>query len=295
MSEIVLHQSTIGEQMEFARAVVHRPEGAARSLLPDSYRDNPGNVLIAVGLGQSMGLSPAESLYRIDVIQGKPTAGAELIAANVRKAGHKLRVQGDEQSCTATIIRADDPDFPFTVTRDLEWAQKMGLTSKDNYKKQPGTMLQWRAISAVARLACPEALYGVAYTADEMFDSPPPANGPASGGLGAALSVTAEQIPDPSAAPDKPAGDEAAADEPPRVTKAQLQKIGAGMRELGITVRADALVYVNDVIGRQVESRNDLTKHEASLVIESLERDQTPTPDPSDPEDPWRVPGGEQP
>ena len=29
------------------------------------YRNNPANVIIAVGLGASMGLSPAESLYRI--------------------------------------------------------------------------------------------------------------------------------------------------------------------------------------------------------------------------------------
>ena len=58
----------------------------------------------------------------------------------------------------------------------------MGLTSKDNYKKQPGTMLQWRAISAVARLACPEALYGVAYTADELGDTNPAGTEPKQSG-----------------------------------------------------------------------------------------------------------------
>ena len=130
----------------------------------------PANVMIAVGLGQSMGLSPAESLYRISVIKGKPSASAELIASNVRRAGHRLRVRGDETTCTATIIRADDPDYEFSVTRDLAWAQRMGLANENNYKRQPGTMLQWRAITAVARLACPEALYGVAYTPDEITD-----------------------------------------------------------------------------------------------------------------------------
>ena len=39
---------------------------------------------------------------------------------------------------------------------------------KFDYKKQAATMLQWRAITACARLACPEALYGVAYTPDEV-------------------------------------------------------------------------------------------------------------------------------
>ena len=168
MNEIAVRNEpqtlALPEQMEYAKIVT------TGDMVPQAYKGKPANALIAIGLGQAMGLSPAESLYRIDVIQGKPTASAELIAANVRKAGHKLRVSSTPTSATAQIIRADDPDYSFEVTRDMDWAKSMGLTSKDNYKKQAVTMLQWRAISAVARLACPEALYGVAYTPDELSD-----------------------------------------------------------------------------------------------------------------------------
>lgn len=168
MTEIELHQnhSPLSEQMDYAKAV------SSASMLPESFRGKPADIMLAVGLGQSMGLSPAESLYRIAVIKGKPTASAELIAANVRKAGHKLRVVTDEAGVRvkATIIRSDDPDFAFDVVRDMEWAKSMGLDKNDNYRKQPLTMLQWRAISAVARLAAPEALYGVQYTPDELGD-----------------------------------------------------------------------------------------------------------------------------
>lgn len=162
---------SMADELSFAQTV------ADGSLLPQAYRGNPANVLIAVNLGQAMGLGPAESLYRINVIQGKPTASAELIAAQVRKAGHKLRIDKDEarQSVTATIVRCDDPDHPFSETRDAAWAKSMGLASKDNYRKQPMTMLTWRAITAAARIACPEALYGVAYTPDEMADFQPEA------------------------------------------------------------------------------------------------------------------------
>ena len=157
---------TVRDQLAYAREI------SVGTLVPQAYRNQPANVLIAMGLGQSMGLSPAESLYRINVIQGKPTASAELIAAQVRKAGHKLRISKDEaaKSVTATIVRCDDPDYPFSVTRDESWARDMGLIGKENYRKQPMTMLTWRAITAVAREACPEALYGVAYTPDEMGD-----------------------------------------------------------------------------------------------------------------------------
>jgi hypothetical protein len=190
MSEIELHHepSQLNAQMDYARAV------STGSMLPDNYRGKPADILIAVGLGQAMGLSPAESLYRIAVIKGKPTASAELIAAQVRKAGHKLRVKGDDTTCTATIIRADDPDFPFEVTRDIAWARGMGLADNANYKKQPGTMLQWRAITAAARLACPEALYGVQYTPDEVETWDGTTAPPRSGGLAAALAPEPEPV-----------------------------------------------------------------------------------------------------
>lgn len=162
-------QAGLSEQIQYANAV------ARAGLLPQAYRNKPADIIVAMGLGQSMGLSPMESVYRINVIQGKPTASAELIAAQVRKAGHKLRLKKDEarQSVTCTIIRADDPEAPFSVTRDRRWAEQMGLINKDNYRKQPMTMLTWRAITACAREACPEALYGVAYTPDEMHDMDP--------------------------------------------------------------------------------------------------------------------------
>lgn len=250
-------------QMDYARAV------STASMLPDNYRGKPADIMLAVGLGQSMGLSPAESLYRISVIKGKPTASAELIAANVRKAGHRLRVRGDETTCTATVIRADDPDYEFTVTRDLAWAKQMGLADQPNYRKQPGTMLQWRAITAVARLACPEALYGVSYTPDEIGgDDRPvaqsaPAQASAADRMGAALGLTVEQVSDDEPQPEP--------DAEPALTKAQLNKMAAAMRDLGITERDNALLYVSDVIGREVASRNELTKDEASRVIDALE------------------------
>lgn len=199
------NQLSMADQWNFANTV------ADGSMLPAAYRKSPANVLIAVGLGTSMGLSPAESLYRINVIQGKPTASAELIAAQVRKAGHKLRIAKDEghMSVTATVVRCDDPDYPISVTRDRAWAEAMGLASKDNYIKQPMTMLTWRAITAAAREACPEALYGVAYTPDEMHDmdaapaSPQPVEAEVSAAPQAA--APAPEAPQPSLSPKQAA------------------------------------------------------------------------------------------
>ena len=269
MTELATYQpGALSEQMDFARAVVQRPEGAAASLLPQAYRDNPANVLLAVGLGGSMGLSPAESLYRIDVIQGKPCASAELIASNVRKAGHKLRIKvtEDPPSATCTIIRNDDPE-PVTVTRDMAWAQQMGLHTKDNYRKQPSTMLSWRAISACARLACSEALYGVAYTADELDDMPRAtvtAEQVAPADLLAQQLVTVEEsaevVPDPGYVDAEPMFDYRST-----FGKAFYASINAeGIPE------QHRIRFVSEAIGRPITSTKELTDAEARDLLDNL-------------------------
>jgi hypothetical protein len=287
VSEIELRSEAhhLTAQMNFARAL------ASGTMLPDAYRNQPANVLIAIGLGQSMGLSPAESLYRIAVIKGKPTASAELIAANVRKSGHKLRVLTDEQamSVTATIVRADDPDFEFKVTRDLAWAQSMGLDRNDNYRKQPLTMLQWRAITAVARLACPEALYGVSYTPDEMYDmgggpqqvdservdtpdpSPAPAAGQPEGARDEAGTETSGQ-PDAMDRDDRP-GEALLLNTSSKLAKAMY----ASINEAGIPKDEVPDLYAA-VTGREVASSKELTEDEARAVLRALDEREKDTP-----------------
>lgn len=257
MTEIALHQGSndLAVQMDYAKAV------ASATMLPSNYRGKPADIMLAVGLGQSMGLSPAESLYRISVIQGRPAANAELIAANVRKAGHKLRVRVTENppSATCTIIRADDPDEPFVITRDMEWAKGMDLIGKDNYKKQPSTMLSWRAIAACARLACPEALYGVAHTPDEIdvawdgTTAPPRSGGSLSAALNDQPAVTAEQVDETGEA----------------LTDHTRREMFALFTQKGVK-EEDQLSGINHLCGTAYESRGDLTEADGRKVVEFL-------------------------
>lgn len=227
-------------QMEWAKAA------AVADILPVAYRGKPANVMIAVGLGAAMGLTPAEALYRIHVVEGKPSAAAELIAANVRRAGHKLRVATGDDWAEASIWRTDDPDYPHTVRRDMAWARQMKLAAKDNYAKQPITMLTWRAITAVARLACSEALYGVAYTPDEL-DEHPGANEPRT-------SLADVWAPPTEAEPQAPGRAEA---------------IRAGIGRLGLSAPA-AIGLLERVTGRKGARTTNLTPAEATAVLAEI-------------------------
>lgn len=152
----------LAAQMDYAKAM------AASDLLPRQYQGKPANLLWAISYGQTLGVAPLTAVQSIHVINGKPTASADLIAGLVRRAGHKLRVNGDDRRAVAQIIRADDPDFTFEVVWTIERAQAAKLTGKGTWKNFPAAMLKARAITEVARAACSEILQGTIYTPEEL-------------------------------------------------------------------------------------------------------------------------------
>lgn len=164
--------------IDFDRMMYQAKVLASSEIIPQAYRGKPQNILVAMEFGAPLGLNGVQSLQNITVINGTPTASASFITGLVRHSGHKLWTEKDPQnlSVTAFVQRADDPEHVVSVTRDKAWAQQMGLLSKDNYRKQPLTMLTWRAITAAAREACPEILFGVQYTPDELYDMDVPAD-----------------------------------------------------------------------------------------------------------------------
>lgn len=236
----------LNEQLRYAQEV------SQADILPDAYKNRPSDILVAMGFGQAMGLSPMESLYRINVIKGKPTMSAELIAAQVRKAGHKLRITKDREhlSVTATIIRSDDPDSPFSEIRDQQWAQNMGLTGRENYRKQPLTMLTWRAITAVAREACPEALYGVAYTPDEMYDMQPQQP-----------SQPAPAVQQPTQAEEEPVPAVVLA------TKYQRSKLNNALKSCGVKTRDESNHVYTTLLERPITGSSDIEWSEADQLL----------------------------
>lgn len=163
IQEIVRTQgNTINDKILYARAL------SDSALLPKHYRGNPANLLFALEYADALGVSPIHAITSIHVIEGKPSASADLIGSLVRKAGHKLRVTGDDTKAVAVIIRADDPGFEFRAEWTMEKARAAQLTGKAVWKNYPAAMLRSRAITEVARMAAPDALYGVIYTPEEL-------------------------------------------------------------------------------------------------------------------------------
>ncbi len=165
-TELVLHNDSLSDKIEYAKAL------APAAILPATFKGNPANLLWAIEYADALGISRMNAITSIHVINGKPSASAELIAGLVRRDGHKLRVSGDDKSATAQIIRKDDPDFTYEAVWTIERARAAGLTGKDTWKNYPAAMLRARAITEVARAACSEALLGLVYTPEELADEP---------------------------------------------------------------------------------------------------------------------------
>lgn len=165
MNELAKHQpgpATLPEKMDYARAL------AESGMLPAQYRRQPANLLYALEYAGSLGLHPMAAITGVHVIEGKPSASSALISALVRRAGHKLRVTGNDQEAVAQIIRADDPDWKFESRWTIARAEQAGLTKKQVWRNYPAAMLKARAITEVARDACEEALSGMHYTPEEL-------------------------------------------------------------------------------------------------------------------------------
>lgn len=171
MSSELVPTST-GNKVEYAKTL------AVSNLLPKAYQNNPANLLFAIEFAEALGMKPIHAITSVHVINGKPSASADLIGTMVRRAGHRLRVTGDDTFAEAVLIRKDDPDFEFKSRWDLSKAKQAGLNTP-TWKNYPGAMLRSRAITEVCRAGAPDAMHGIQYSTEELesigehFDAEP--------------------------------------------------------------------------------------------------------------------------
>jgi hypothetical protein len=141
-------------------------------VLADSglFADARGAAQAAVKIlaGRELDLGPVASMTGVNVIKGRVTLSANLIAATIRRSGrYDYRVQHlDNQKCALEFLR--DGAVIGTSTFSLEDARTAGLAGGDNWRKFPRNMLFARAMSNGAKWYCPDVFCGPVYTADEL-------------------------------------------------------------------------------------------------------------------------------
>jgi len=244
-------------------------------------------VTAAILTGRELGLEPMAALRSIHVINSTPALSALALRAIVLAAGHRIWVEEANNTRAAVAgVRAGD-SHEQRVTWTLDDAKARGLAGRPNWRAQPRNMLIARATAEVARLVAADAILGVPYVIEELEDGDvepdtPPAPPPASKAKplqrrqqpARALVSRSKPSTEPPAFADEPPLDDQlsaqAADAPPAATRAQLNKLMALFNEHDITGHDARLAWVNTRIERVIQSSNDLTKAEASQLIDAL-------------------------
>jgi len=145
---------------------------AASALYKSGYfkdASSEAQAIVKVMAGAELGLPPFASMSGINIIQGKPTLGSNVIATLVKNdTRYDYNVETcDNEACVIAWFEngAKRGTSGFTIKE----AQNAGLAGKDNWKKYPSDMLFARAISRGARRFAPGVFGGApVYTPEEM-------------------------------------------------------------------------------------------------------------------------------
>ena len=153
-----------------ARAMAPTPWVPSSLRVPNDLERTTANVAAAVLTGFELGLKPMAALRSIDVINGTPALRAVALRALVQQAGHEIWLV--ESTKTQAVMRGkragegNAQESKWTIER----ARDLGLTTRDQWKKQPAAMLVARATAELCRLIASDVILGLPYVAEELDD-----------------------------------------------------------------------------------------------------------------------------
>lgn len=258
------------------------------SFVPQHFRGKPDECAVAILYGATIGFDPVTAIQQIFVIGGKPALYARAMVAIVLAQGHEVWTEEESPGRVVVAGRRKGSDKTTRVEWTTELAQQAGYTSNAKYRTDPRSMLYARASGDVARRIAPDALMGMSYNVEELelgevtaTPVPQPSERSGTGRLRAAIAPAPAAAPTdvtdlPEAPPAEDIHDAETIDQPTAaaITTAQSRKLHALLRENGADNRDAGLAIISGLIGRQVTTTKDLTKDEASAVIDQLEQEK---------------------
>lgn len=210
---------------------------------------------------------------------------------------------GDTETSTWTIARADKAGYVPQIdpkTGEFKKNSNGKLIGNEKYLTDPQAMLYAKAAGEVCRKLAPDVLLGISRSHEDLESEPAPApvrvtservapDADATPVVGVPVQqwqppaqepdIEAETASEEGAKPDTaqvtpPAPDAEAADPPsePMSTVAQQRKLAALLEQHGVQDKTAKLEYLAEQFKRTFTSAKELTREEASGLIEYLER-----------------------
>lgn len=146
------------------------------SIIPEFYRGNKHNVLIALIMAYRFDMDPTSIMYNTYIHKGKLVMSTSLMIALANNSGLfatniKFRVEneGTKDLKVTAYAQLKKGDLEIETTVSLAMAEADGWTKNIKYRTMPVHMLKYRAATFLIRTHTPEVLSGL-HTIEEVED-----------------------------------------------------------------------------------------------------------------------------
>lgn len=146
-------------------------------IIPQAYKNNLPNTLVALEMANRMGESPLMVMQNLDIIHGKPAFNGKFTISRINTCGRftplrfRYEGEGDNRTCVAWAKDAQTGELLEGPPVSIGMAKKEGWYTRSGSKWQsmPELMLMYRAGTFFQRMYAPELTMGM-QTTEELHD-----------------------------------------------------------------------------------------------------------------------------
>jgi len=150
---------------------------ASSDLVPEAYRKNLPNSIIALEMSQRLGMNPLMVMQNLYIVYNRPAWSSQFLIACINGCGrfsplrYDVTGEGDGKTCVAWAYdkangeKLMSPPVSIKIAKDEGWFSRKG----SKWQTMPDLMLRYRAATYFARTYCPELTMGM-QTSEEVHD-----------------------------------------------------------------------------------------------------------------------------
>lgn len=170
-----MSNSLIANNNEYPDEVT-KIEKTAKHFLDSGYFKDMRSVsqgFVKIMKGRELGIGSFTACDQINMINGKPTLNANLLASLIRNSkryDYEI-LELSNTVCSIQVLKEGKKLNP-VITFTIDDAKRAGLTRNATYNAYPQNMLFARCISNAARFHCPDITTGI-YVPEDFPDAAP--------------------------------------------------------------------------------------------------------------------------
>ena len=156
---------------------------AASTLVPQQFRGNIADCVIAIEMARRLGASPLAVMQSMYIVHGRPAWSAQFVIACLNASGRfsplrfEMSGEGERRACVAWAIdkasgdRLEGPEVSIEMAKKEGWYDRKAKdgSAASKWPTMPELMLRYRAASFFGRLYAPDIMMGM-QTAEEVED-----------------------------------------------------------------------------------------------------------------------------